>query len=77
MLMAADNTIVPLDSSVPVTVTVLDINDNPPIFSRSVMDVSVQENTNGTTVSEISVSEHGYVSCDTMTYAYMLTLVKL
>lgn len=56
MLMAMDEGNIPLSSFVPTTVTIVDINDNPPVFNETVMNLSVRENTNGTTIAEIIVS---------------------
>ncbi len=56
-LVATDNATVPLSSSVPVTIVVTDVNDNPPVFNMSTLNVVAAEDLSlNSVISEISVS---------------------
>ena len=56
-LVAMDNASVPLTTAVPVTVTMVDTNDNAPVFNMSVYTLSIPEDTAyNTIIAEITVS---------------------
>ena len=59
-LIAQDRTDRPLAASVPVNVTVLDVNDNDPIFPRPSFSFNISEGTSDQLVMEFSVSVAGY-----------------
>ena len=60
MLVAADMTTSPLSTSIPLTVSVLDVNDNRPTFERPSWIFSLPENTNGTMIMDFNVSIASY-----------------
>jgi hypothetical protein len=55
-IMAMDLSDTPLNSSIPVTVTVADKNDNQPTFSTDSQTFNIPENTQATLVTELAVS---------------------
>lgn len=57
LLTAMDNSSVPLTSSVPVTITVTDVNDNQPVFNMLVLSFNVPEDARlNMVITEITVS---------------------
>ncbi len=55
-LIAQDVTNNPLSTTVPVTVAVLDINDNPPIFPSPSFAFDISEGTSSLLIMEFTVS---------------------
>jgi len=56
-LVAMDNGSAPLSLAVPVTITIIDVNDNPPVFNMSMYALSTREDSPyNTVIAEISVS---------------------
>ena len=55
-IMAMDLSDSPLNSSIPVTVTIADKNDNQPIFSTDSQTFNIPEGTMATLVTELAVS---------------------
>jgi len=57
-LVATDNATIPLSSSVPVTIVITDVNDNPPMFNMSALNVVAAEDLSlNSVIFEVSVSE--------------------
>ena len=56
MLVAQDLTNLPLSASVPVVITVVDTNDNSPIFAQPVSSFSLPENIDSAFIMEFNVS---------------------
>lgn len=57
LLTAQDQTSVPLSATVPVVVTVADVNDNDPVFPSPVYAFSISEGTSNLLVMNFTVSE--------------------
>ena len=62
MLIAEDRSDSPLSASVPVTLTVLDANDNPPTFAQSSWNFRLQENINSVLIMIFNVRICAYSS---------------
>lgn len=59
-----DSTASPLTASVPLTVTVLDVNDNSPLFSQSSFSFTVSEDTENLLLMDFTVSDcYSLCSC--------------
>lgn len=56
VLTASDRSSIPLTASVSVNVTVLDVNDNPPLFSNPSFSFSISEGTNNLVIMDFAVS---------------------
>ncbi len=54
-LVAQDRGSSPLSSSVPLTISISDVNDNSPAFSRPSWTFNLLENTNGTLIVDFNV----------------------
>lgn len=54
-LVAQDRSSSPLSSTVPLTISILDVNDNSPAFSRPSWTFNLPENTNGTLIMDFNV----------------------
>ena len=59
-ILAMDMSDMPLNSSIPVVVTILDVNDNQPTFSRSSNSFNILEGTRTTLVTELFVSDSSF-----------------
>ena len=57
-LTASDRTSTPFTASVPVNMRILDVNDNPPLFSSSSFTFSISEGTTNLLVMNFAVSIH-------------------
>ena len=62
VLVAGDGGSPRLFSSVPLTVAILDVNDNSPVFNRSNWMLNLLENTNNTFVMEFTVRKTYYIN---------------
>lgn len=64
MLLAQDNSTSPLSTVVPLIVTVVDRNDNLPVFAQSMWNLIIEENINSGLIMEFNVSQWFYDACN-------------